>query len=349
MSNINGTDRPISIEHMTYDQFRLYARESINSGGVRWPNIIPQPPAEDVIIDLASAESHDDSPAEDLIIDLASEESNDEAPVIIRALTHEEACELWEGPSIAQERPTISDIGQNSARGPLWKKKAVAVIKPTINTEIHDSSDAVVPDTPPASNLSSYDGDIEDEIISDGSAEPVISVGNEGPENEIFRDDRPDSTDNAANWTESQMRDWETASWEHEPDNSQRRDGRQTPFAFQEPDDPVEGTEEELPEVRQNAANETPSYELFQRFSREFFNRQETFFNEVHDHIEARFYQLRGHLDQRLRDLETQQRHMQADVVANLHLIIDNLYEQHRERRLIVWFLCCLNEEQHSN
>ncbi|RXN04030.1 hypothetical protein ROHU_013112 [Labeo rohita] len=46
--------------------------------------------------------------------------------------------------------------------------------------------DAVVPGTPPTIDISDYDGDIEDEIISDAASD--ISVGNNALENEIIQD-----------------------------------------------------------------------------------------------------------------------------------------------------------------
>ncbi|RXN22029.1 putative DNA polymerase [Labeo rohita] len=118
-----------------------------------------------------------------------------EAQDTIIDLTHEE---------FSNDPHSISNADRRNERSPLRTKRIVAVVNPTINirsTEpdrsVHftepvifqDTGNAVVPGTPPAIDISDYDGDIEDEIMSDAASDSDISVGNDAPENEIIQDD----------------------------------------------------------------------------------------------------------------------------------------------------------------
>ncbi|RXN38165.1 myosin heavy chain [Labeo rohita] len=134
------------------------------------------------------------------IIDLMHKEFSIDPHGMIIDLTHKESSDDQDGPS-------ISNADRRNERSPLRTKRIVAVVNPTINNAASDSD---------------------------------ISVGNDTPENEIIQDRQRDTSDDTTNWTESQMRDWETASW----GNSPQRGGRQTTFTIQEP----VGREEDLTE-----------------------------------------------------------------------------------------------------
>ncbi|KAF4096009.1 hypothetical protein G5714_023612 [Onychostoma macrolepis] len=96
---------------------------------------------------------------------------------------------------------------------------------------------------------------------------------------------------NVQRWTDTQLNDWERASWASEgSDELPPRGGRQTPFAFQ---DHAEETES-LPEDRQNGVQ---IVERIDALREELINRQDSFFSEVLNRQDAFFNELLNRMD----------------------------------------------------
>ncbi len=151
---------------------------------------------------------------------------------------------------------------------------------------------------------------------------------------------------NVQRWTDTQLNDWERASWTSEHSDDLPPRGRQTPFNFQ---DPVEEEQEEetdlLPEDHQNIVHhdgvndriDALRDELINRqdsFSSEVLNRQDAFFNELLNRMDAqdaRAHEQQGILNQKHQSTENRLRSMQTGVAENFGVIHDNLLEQLRE------------------
>ncbi len=174
---------------------------------------------------------------------------------------------------------------------------------------------------------------------------------------------------NVQRWSDTQLNDWERASWASEHSDDLPPRGRQTPFNFQ---DPVEEEEEEeveeeetesLPEDHQSVVHHDSVNDRIDALRDELINRQESFFSDVinrqdaffnellnrSDAQDARVHEQQGILNQQHQSTENRLRSLQTGVAENFGVIHDNLLEQLRERRLIVSLLSSLNGVLHRD
>ncbi|XP_058629588.1 uncharacterized protein LOC131539206 [Onychostoma macrolepis] len=162
---------------------------------------------------------------------------------------------------------------------------------------------------------------------------------------------------NVQRWTDTQLNEWERASWNSKGSDELPPRGRQTPFAFQDlAEEEVET--ESLPEDRQNSVQiveriDALREELINRqdsFFSEVLKRQDTFFNELLNRMDAqdaRAHEQQGILNQQHQSSENRLRSLQTGVAENFGVVHDNLLEKLRERRLIVSLLSSLNDTLH--
>ncbi|XP_058644299.1 uncharacterized protein LOC131547698 isoform X3 [Onychostoma macrolepis] len=248
--------------------------------------------------------------------------------------------------------PSFSD----NARSPLKKKKRnVACIIPNLREDLHK-------DTGSEADISDNDGDVENEIIPDTGSEADIS--DIDGENEIIQDRHTRRTDDVANWTETQLQEWERSSWSGDGENRTRERGRQTPFAFQH------GEEEEQQTGDQSANRylirtvidrlDSQREEIYNKLNEQHaaiynkINEQHAaicttlsaYFNEIHIRLNRQDNEIREIkevLYQQNQVSEARLHGLQAHVLENFASGHNALQLQLRERTLIVNLLCSIN------
>ncbi|KAF4114051.1 hypothetical protein G5714_004274 [Onychostoma macrolepis] len=137
---------------------------------------------------------------------------------------------------------------------------------------------------------------------------------------------------NVQRWTDTQLNEWERASWNSKGSDELPPRGRQTPFAFQDlAEEEVET--ESLPEDRQNSVQ---IVERIDALREELINRQDSFFSEVLKRQDTFFNELLNRMDaQDARAHEQQVTGVSTRSKAHEKVTLqpDSLNEDEREER----------------